>query len=63
LARAQLWAGRRDDALASLHAARRIAPQHTRHSPRVHETAATLLRLQRHPTRCLASPGGQGIGG
>jgi hypothetical protein len=53
LARAQLWAGRRDDALASLHAARRIAPQHTRHSPRVHETAATLLRLQRHPSDAL----------
>lgn len=53
LARAQLWAGHRDDALASLHAARRIAPQHTRHNPRVHETAATLLRLQRHPSDAL----------
>jgi transcriptional regulator with XRE-family HTH domain len=49
LARVQLWAGRRDDALASLCSARRIAPQHTRHNPRVHETARTLTRLERHP--------------
>jgi hypothetical protein len=49
LARAQLWAGHRDDVLASLHTARQIAPQHTRHNPRVHETARTLIRLQRHP--------------
>ena len=53
LARAQLWAGSRDDALASLHAARQIAPQHTRHNPRVHETARTLLRLQRHASDTL----------
>jgi transcriptional regulator with XRE-family HTH domain len=49
LARAQLWAGHRNDALVSLHTARRIAPEHTRHNPRVHETARTLIRLQRHP--------------
>lgn len=49
LARAQLWAGCHDEALASLCAARRIAPQHTRHNPRVHETARTLVRLHRHP--------------
>ncbi len=49
LARAQLWVGRRDDTLASLHAARRIAPQHTRHNAGVRETTATLIRLQRHP--------------
>jgi hypothetical protein len=53
LARAQLWAGQRAETLASLQAARQIAPQHTRHSPRVHETAATLLRLQRHPCDAL----------
>jgi len=53
LARAQLWAGRRDDAIASLHAARRIAPQHTRHNPLVHETARTLILLQRHASDTL----------
>src|SRR5690348_11763961 len=53
LARVQLWAGHRDDALSSLQAARQIAPQHTRHNPRVHETARTLLRLQRHPANKL----------
>jgi len=53
LARAQLWAGQRAETLASLRAARQIAPQHTRHSPRVHETAATLLRVQRHPSGAL----------
>jgi len=49
LARAQLWAGCGDEALASLDAARRIAPQHTRNNPHVHETARTLMRLHRHP--------------
>ena len=34
-------------------AARRIAPQHTRHNPRVHETARTLMRLHRHPRDTL----------
>jgi transcriptional regulator with XRE-family HTH domain len=53
LARAQLWAGHRDDTLASLLAARQIAPQHTRHNPRVHETARTLVRLHRHPSDTL----------
>lgn len=53
LARAQIWAGRRADALASLQAARRIAPQHTRYNPRVHEMALTLLRLERHPSDSL----------
>ncbi|HEX9033628.1 MAG TPA: helix-turn-helix transcriptional regulator [Streptosporangiaceae bacterium] len=53
LARVQLWAGHRNDALASLCAARRIAPQHTRHNPCVHETARTLTRLERHPSDTL----------
>jgi transcriptional regulator with XRE-family HTH domain len=53
LARAQLWAGQRSDALASLQAARRVAPQHTRHSSRVHKTVETLLRLERHPPDLL----------
>ncbi len=51
LARAQLWAGQRAEALVSLQAARRIAPEHTRHNLRVRETAATLVRLQHHPRR------------
>jgi transcriptional regulator with XRE-family HTH domain len=49
LARAQLWAGRHTCALSSLHTARQIAPQHTRHNPVVHSTVATLIRVQRHP--------------
>lgn len=53
LARAQLWAGQRDEALASLDAGRRIAPQDVRHNPRVHETASTLIRLQRNPSEPL----------
>jgi len=53
LARAQLWAGHRHDALASLCVARRVAPQHTRHNPRVHETARSLTRLERRPSDTL----------
>ncbi|HVB42932.1 MAG TPA: helix-turn-helix transcriptional regulator [Streptosporangiaceae bacterium] len=49
LARTQVWAGRHNEALASLNAARHAAPQHTRHNPHVHETARTLLRQHRHP--------------
>jgi transcriptional regulator with XRE-family HTH domain len=49
LARAQLWAGRRHAALASLQTARQIAPQHVREHPHVHETVATLMRLRRRP--------------
>jgi len=53
LARAQLWTGQRADTLASFQAARRIAPQHTRHNPHVRETATTLLHLERHPSDAL----------
>ena len=53
LTRAQLWAGQRAETLASLQAARQIAPQHTRHNRVVHETASTLLRLHRHPSDAL----------
>jgi hypothetical protein len=53
LARAQLWVGQRAETLTSLREARRIAPQHTRHSTRVHETTATLLRLQQRPSDAL----------
>ncbi|MEU6174366.1 hypothetical protein ABZ832_20905 [Streptantibioticus parmotrematis] len=47
LARAQLWAGHRDDAFESLKVARRIAPQHTREHPWVREDVAVLRRLLR----------------
>lgn len=50
LARAQLWAGRRESALGSLRMARQIAPQHVREHPQVRETVATLLRLGRAPS-------------
>lgn len=55
LARAQLWAGQRAETLASLQAARQVAPQHTRHNPVVHGTASALLRLHRHPSDTLLS--------
>ncbi|MER5889248.1 helix-turn-helix transcriptional regulator [Streptomyces sp. NPDC001941] len=47
LSRAQLWAGRPQDAFESLKAARRVAPQHTREHPWARENAATLRRLRR----------------
>jgi hypothetical protein len=53
LARAQLWAGRRDDALACLCEARQIAPQHTRHNSHVSETIDALVHLQRRPSETL----------
>lgn len=45
LARAQLWAGRPDDAFESLKVARTIAPQHVREHPWAREDTATILRL------------------
>lgn len=53
LASAQLWSGHRDRCLASLQAARQIAPQHVREHPRVKETVQTLLRLSRRPDAAL----------
>jgi transcriptional regulator with XRE-family HTH domain len=55
LSRAQLWAGRRADALESLKVARRIAPQHTREHAWARETAETLLRLRRRGSEDLQS--------
>jgi transcriptional regulator with XRE-family HTH domain len=55
LARAQLWAGLRDDAFESLKVARRIAPQHTREHPWVREDAATLRRLLRADRESLTN--------
>ncbi|PWI45953.1 helix-turn-helix transcriptional regulator [Streptomyces sp. ICBB 8177] len=54
LARAQLWAGHRDDAFESLKVARRIAPQHTREHPWVREDAAVLRRLLRADRESLS---------
>lgn len=53
LARAQLWAGRADDAFESLRVARLIAPQHTREHPWARETAGTLRRLKRSDAESL----------
>ncbi|MFE0462252.1 helix-turn-helix domain-containing protein [Kitasatospora sp. NPDC058965] len=47
LGRAQVHLGRRDHALESLQAARRIAPQHVREHGQVRTELATLLRLSR----------------
>lgn len=47
MARALLWAARRDHAYEALKTARRIAPQHTREHPWAREDTATLRRLRR----------------
>lgn len=49
VARAQLWAGQRGSALASLDCARQIAPQHARCNPYAREVLETLIRLRRTP--------------
>lgn len=55
LSRAQLWAGRSDDAFESLKVARYIAPQHTREHPWARDTAGTLRRLKRADAESLTS--------
>jgi transcriptional regulator with XRE-family HTH domain len=55
LSRAQLWAGRTEDAFESLKVARHIAPQHTREHPWARDTAATLRRLRRADAESLTS--------
>lgn len=55
LARAQVWAGRPDDAFESLKVARFIAPQHTREHPWARESAATIRRLKRADAETLTS--------
>ncbi len=47
-ARAQLWTGDKDGAMASLLKARKIAPQKTRYHPSVRETIAGLIHASRH---------------
>lgn len=53
MARAQTWAAHHEDALHSLHEARREAPQLTRYHPGVHEMVGTLLRARRQPSEAL----------
>ncbi|KJK40213.1 DNA-binding protein [Streptomyces variegatus] len=55
LSRAQVWAGRPDDAFESLKVARHIAPQHTREHPWAREAAATVRRLKRADAESLTS--------
>jgi len=55
MARAQLWAGLRDDAFESLKVARRIAPQHTREHPWVRRDVQTLRRLKRADSEDLSN--------
>jgi hypothetical protein len=46
-ARAQLWTGKTDDALASLMKAKKAAPQQAKYHPSVRETVAGLVRAAR----------------
>ncbi|CAL9307702.1 helix-turn-helix domain-containing protein [Streptomyces sp. SudanB182_2057] len=55
LARAQVWAGRPDDAFESLKVARFIAPQHTREHPWARDAAATIRRLKRADAESLTA--------
>ncbi|MER6350104.1 helix-turn-helix domain-containing protein [Streptomyces sp. NPDC001595] len=55
LARAQVWAGKPDDAFESLKVARSIAPQHTREHPWAREATATIRRLKRADAESLTS--------
>jgi transcriptional regulator with XRE-family HTH domain len=54
LSRAQLWVGDRDGALESLHAARKLAPQQTRHHPTTREVVRMLLRVHQRSNEPLA---------
>lgn len=55
LARAQVWAGRPDDAFESLKVARAIAPQHTREHPWAREASATIRRVKRADAESLTA--------
>lgn len=54
IARAYLWQGRHDQALASLQRARELAPQQTRHHPTTREVLRMLVRAHRHANKPLA---------
>ncbi|MFJ6937523.1 hypothetical protein [Streptomyces sp. NPDC101132] len=55
LSRAQLWAGRPDEAFASLRTARGLAPQHVREHPWAREDIGKILRIKRSTSEALAS--------
>ncbi|MEV8476249.1 helix-turn-helix transcriptional regulator [Streptomyces sp. NPDC051173] len=52
-ARAQMWTGKNDAALASLLKARKAAPQQTKYHPSVRETVASLVRAARSAPETL----------
>ncbi|MFK0296697.1 helix-turn-helix domain-containing protein [Streptomyces sp. NPDC090442] len=54
-ARAQLWTGKNDAALASLLKARKAAPQQAKYHPSVRETVAALVRAARSAPDSLIS--------
>lgn len=54
VARAQLWQGRTDSALASLEKAKRYAPQQTRRHPTTREVTRMLVRSHRRANEPLA---------
>ncbi|MGW1994718.1 helix-turn-helix domain-containing protein [Embleya sp. NPDC001921] len=54
VAHAKLATGDREGTLKSLQEARKLAPQHTRHHPRVRDTAAALLRQDRGNRESIA---------
>jgi transcriptional regulator with XRE-family HTH domain len=53
LARAYLWQNRTEQALASLHQARKLAPQQTRHHPTTREVLRMITRAHRHANEPL----------
>ncbi|GAB3160851.1 hypothetical protein GCM10027059_09690 [Myceligenerans halotolerans] len=54
LARAHFWQGNRNEALNSLMAARKAAPQQTRHHPTTREVTGLLVRAHRRSNEPLA---------
>lgn len=54
LSRALLWQGRHDQALTTLHKARTLAPQQTRHHPTTREVLRMLVRAHRRANEPLA---------
>ncbi|GLW58801.1 helix-turn-helix domain-containing protein [Kitasatospora phosalacinea] len=53
VARAYLWSGQPELAFGRLHTARQLAPQQIRHSAKVKEAAAGLVRAHRRPPEAL----------
>ncbi|MFE3579503.1 helix-turn-helix domain-containing protein [Streptomyces vinaceus] len=55
LGRAQLWAGRPDDAFESLKVARKLAPQHVREHPWARADVETIHRIKRADAESLST--------